>query len=417
MPKPPALLLHNAAVPGRGVRDVLVTGSEITAVGPPGALEQHSPQDPVLDLTGHVLLPAGVEPHAHLDKALLLEREPNRTGDLAGAIVANRRGYRSANPAEIRHRALCALRIAVRRGFTLVRTHVNVERGIGLMAVQAIQDVAATVSSAVDLELVGLSGFPLTGTDGRENRRLLQAALELGVQVVGGAPALDAQPHEAVNWLVGLAADADRAIDLHLDETLDTEVMTLRAFAKAVERHGLGGRATASHCVSLGQQDPAVASEVATMLCDVGISVVVLPQSNLMLQARGDLTRALRATAPAALLRQQGVRVAGGGDNWRDMFNPLGRIDPLETAALMAAVCHLPVADAYACVSTEAAAALGRSARAIVSGAPAELLAVRAQSLEEAVADASEHRTVIHRGAVVSRTDVTETVSGNWPDM
>lgn len=411
MPEARALLLRNVTVPGQGVRDVLVTGSDIAAVGPPGQVGQHSARDLVLDLSGHVLLPAGVEPHAHLDKALLVEQQPNLTGDLAGAIVANRRGYASATAAGIRDRALRALRIAVRRGFTLVRTHVNVEDGIGLMAAQALRDVAAAVSSALDLELVALSGFPLTGTEGGENRRLLEAALELGVQVVGGAPALDARPHEAVDWLVGRAAEAGRAIDLHLDETLDAEVMTLRAFAKAVEHHGLGGRATASHCVSLGQQDPAVAREVATMLRDVGVSVVVLPQSNLMLQARGQLTRALRATAPAALLREQGVRVIGGGDNWRDMFNPLGRIDPLETAALMAAVCHLPVPEAYACVSTEAAVALERSAHAVVPGAPAELLAVRAGSLEEAVADASEHRTVIHRGAVVSRTAVTENAS------
>ena len=41
-----------------------------------------------VDLSGQVLLPSFVEPHAHLDKALTASRAPNRTGDLLGAIAA-----------------------------------------------------------------------------------------------------------------------------------------------------------------------------------------------------------------------------------------------------------------------------------------------------------------------------------------
>lgn len=381
---------------------VLVRDGVIDAVGdiPP----ERAAYARTVDLSGHLLLPAAAEPHAHLDKTGLYAGNP--PGDLAGAIAANRDRYPQTTPDDVRQRALASLAVAVRRGYTLVRSHVNVEPGIGTTALQALREVAREVAGQLELELTALVGFPLTGTDGEPNRALLQDALDLGLDVVGGAPALDSRPDEAVRWLVAAAADADRPVDLHLDETLDPRSTAVRTFAREVTARGLAGRAVASHCVSLGQQDEPVLAETARMLADAGITVVTLPQTNLVLQGSDHRTRVPRGTAPVRALREAGVRVAGGGDNWRDMFNPLGRIDPFETAALLVAVSHLAPAEAYECVSGHARAALGRAAGGLHPGAPADVLAVRAATVQEAVADATQERTVIHRGRVVARTRV-----------
>lgn len=399
------LLLTGAVIPpGTQPIDVLVSDGVIAAVGNSARTDGRSDTAKVVDLTGHVLLPAAVETHAHLDKAMLRARASNATGDLAGAIDAHRRLYPSITRQDIRHRALDALAIAVRRGYTLVRSHVTIEEGIGAAAVEVLLGVAGEVSKEVELELVAMVGFPVTGEDGKANRSHLLRALEMGIGAVGGAPALDSRPHDAVRLLVASAADAGKPIDLHLDETLDQHSLTLRTFAREVDRRGLGGRAVASHCVSLGQQDETVVVEIAAMLADVGITVVTLPQTNLLLQG-GDLrTRIPRATTPVRALRDAGVIVVGGGDNWRDMFNPLGRIDPFETAALLVAVAQLSPIEAYACVSSGARRALGRPSADLREGVAAELLAVRAETLDDAVANASEERTVVHKGRLVART-------------
>ncbi|HEY8453045.1 MAG: amidohydrolase family protein [Micromonosporaceae bacterium] len=400
------LLLSGVTLPTGGApADVLIGDGVIRRIADHGAADP-PPTAEVVDLAGHLLLPSAVETHAHLDKALLAGRAANPTGDLAGAIAANRAVYPTIDRRDIRDRATAALSTAVARGFTLVRTHANLEVGIGTEAVEALLEVAREVADEVELEVVGLVGFPLTGEDGRDNRELLLRALELGLPVVGGAPALDPRPDEAVRWLVAAAADAGTPIDLHLDETLDPDVLTLRTYAREVAARGLAGRAVASHCVSLGQQDETVVAELARMLADAGIAVVTLPQTNLLLQGRDRRTRLPRATPPVRALCEAGVTVAGGGDNWRDMFNPLGRIDPFETAALLVAAAHLSPTEAYRSVSTDARRALGRPEVDLRPGAPAELLAVRADTLPDAVADASEERTVVHRGRVVSRTRV-----------
>lgn len=406
-------VLRDASLPGvPGRVDVLLGDGRIAGV-------RESRSQPVadadaLDLSGYLLLPSPVEAHAHLDKALLAERATSPARDLAGAIAGYDALGPTLTPEDIRDRALRALSTAVRRGCTLVRSHVNIQPGIGLLAVETLVAVAAEVAPDIELQIVGLVGGTITGDEGRAGRSLLAAAVDAGIDVLGGAPWRDPQPSQAIALLVDAAADAQMGIDLHLDETLDPECSHLPLFAKQVERRGLGGRAVASHCVSLGQQPSDVVRSTAHALADAGVAVVALPQTNLLLQGRELDTEVPRGLAPVRALRSAGVRVAGGSDNWRDMFNPLGRIDPFETAALLVAGAQIEPAAAYDCVSTEARMVLTGQPGGIRPGAPADLLAVRANSLPEAVAAAPEERIVLRGGRIIARTQLDVSVATTW---
>ena len=80
-----------------------------------------------------------------------------------------------------------------------------------------------------------------------------------------------------------------------------------------------------------------------------------------------------------------GAVVAAGADNLQDPFNPLGRGCPFETAALMVLAAHLSPAEAWASVT---------GPRGIAVGQPADLIAVRASSLREAIAMGAPDRQV-----------------------
>jgi cytosine deaminase len=365
---------------------------------------------PELDLAGYVLLPAAAETHAHLDKALLADRVGNPSGDLLGAIEAVRGAYSTMTGADVASRARRALRIAVSRGFSAIRTHVSCEEGFGTGAIEALVALRDDVRDTLDLQVIAMAGRPFIGRAGELNRRLLAAALRAGADGVGGAPALDDDPPAAVDELVHAAADAGLPVDLHLDETLDPHSLTIVRFIEAVERHGLAGRAAASHCVSLGQLDVDAVRSIAERLARNGIAVVTLPQTNLYLQGRDTPTRVPRALTAIAALRAAGVVVAGGGDNWRDPFNPLSRIDPFETASLLVTAGHLPLCDAFAAVSTIARQAIGLPDVGPFPGAVADLLAVRARNFGDAIAHAGEDRVVLRHGRVVSRTHVEQVV-------
>ena len=72
----------------------------------------------------------------------------------------------------------------------------------------------------------------------------------------------------------------------------------------------------------------------------------------------------------------------------------MGRADPLETAALLVMAAHLDPEQAYHLVSNAARRALGLPEVDLRPGDPAELLAVRATNLREAIASAPADRLV-----------------------
>ncbi len=75
------MLLRNALLADGGRVDVRIDGGLVDQVRPAGTIEAR-PGEHVEELDGYILLPSPVDPHAHLDKALLGERAPNPHGDL-----------------------------------------------------------------------------------------------------------------------------------------------------------------------------------------------------------------------------------------------------------------------------------------------------------------------------------------------
>lgn len=383
-----------------------LTDGLISAVTPPGSAPADGGDRIGLDLAGYVLVPAAAETHAHLDKALLAGRVPNPSGDLAGAIKAIRAAYPSMTSQDITDRAKQAIRLAVASGYTAVRTHCDCGPIMGTRSVEALIAIRDSLRDVVDIQVVALAEPGLTGPRGRPNRDILAAALALGADLVGGCPSIDDDPPGAVAELLAIARDCGRGLDLHVDETLDPSVLALRDLARQVVATGFSHPVTASHCVSLGAQDPAVAREVSREVADAGISIVTLPQSNLFLQGRDAPKNTPRGLTAIHQLLSYGVLLAGGSDNWRDPFNPMGRIDPLETASLLVSAGHLTPEAAYDCVTTHARAALGLPPVRIEAGSPADLLAVRGDNLADVVAGASQERVVLRAGQVLASTTV-----------
>jgi cytosine deaminase len=392
------MLLQGATLADGAPADVRVEGELIAEVAPRLDVAEG---ETVRDLTGHVLLPAAAEPHAHLDKALTADRVPNPAGDLLGAIVAWRAHRPSLTLDDIAGRAEQAVRMLAANGVTAIRTHVDVAADIGTLGVEALVKAREAVGHLVDLQIVALVSPPISGPDGGPNQAALAAAMAAGADIVGGCPHLEPDPHAALMHVLEVATATGKDVDLHMDETLDAGVLHLAELAELVA--GFGHRVTASHCCSLGMQPPEIQAEVAAAVAAAGIAVVTLPQTNLFLQARGWATAPPRGLTAIRPLLDAGVTVAAGADNLQDPFNLVGRGDPLETSALLVMAAHLSPAESYAAVSTASRAALGLPAVAVAPGSPAELVAVpRARTVREAIATAAERRVVVHRGQVVA---------------
>ena len=359
------------------------------------------------DLAGWLLLPAMAEPHAHIDKALTADEVPNPAGDLRGAIDA---WALAAAEGKFSHaytveRATRALELLLVHGVTAVRTHVNVLGSTGAANVVAVREAADALAGLIDVQIVALTASPMTGPGSEANVRALHAAIEAGVDLVGGCPHHEPDAEAHIALVLAEAGRAGADIDLHVDETLDASMLTLRELARQVSDGGFDGSVTASHCVSLGMQPPATQAAVAAGVAAAGVSVVTLPQTNLFLQGRDDPVATPRGLTAIDALLDAGATVAAGADNVQDPFNLVGRSDPLETAALMVMAGHRLPADAYAMVSNTARQVMGMAAVNFAPGDPADLVAIDAPSLRGAVADAPMSRRVYRRGRLVASAD------------
>ena len=115
----------------------------------------------------------------------------------------------------------------------------------------------------IDVQIVALTSIPITGPEGRENRRALAVALEVGVDLIGGCPHLDPDGTSLMSDAFAAASDARIGLDLHEDEVLDPEVLYLRELTRMVRDTDFVHPVTASHCVTLGLQSPDVQAAVS----------------------------------------------------------------------------------------------------------------------------------------------------------
>lgn len=359
------------------------------------------------DLGGWLLLASMAEPHAHLDKALTAEAVPNPTGDLIGAIEA---WSAAAEAGTFSHedtveRASTAMGLLLVHGITAVRTHVNVLASTGAANVVAVREAAERFRGLLDVEIVALTGIPVTGPDGAPTRKALAAALEAGVDLIGGCPHLDPDGPELISMALAAASEAGIGVDLHVDEQLDPSVLTLRDLAGQVMDTGFEHLVTASHCVTLGMQTPELQAQIAAEVAEAGVSIVTLPQTNLFLQGRDVPTATPRGLTAVQALVDAGAVVAAGADNVQDPFNLVGRSDPLETAALMVMAAHQLPDHAYDMVSNLSRVAMGLAPVRFLPGDPADLVAIDAPSIRGAIADAPMARRVFRRGKLVASCD------------
>ncbi|MEY2848600.1 MAG: hypothetical protein RI885_1265 [Actinomycetota bacterium] len=394
-------LLTGATLPSGDTVDVEIIGDSVGAVVPAGSAVV-SEVASVLDLTGCVLLTAGADPHSHLDKARSWDAIRPPMGDLLLAIESWREYTETMTEVDVADRARAQALAMLRLGTTAIRSHVDVLRGADpLMNARALLRIRSDLAELMDIELVVLAGPETPDAH-------IEAALDLGMDSVGGAPHLAADPSADLQRLLALARRRGVAVDLHTDESLDGPV-TLGELARSVR--GWTQNVSAGHCVRLGTLPPAARDAIIAEVVASDVGVIANPITNLYLQGWDHTHGPPRGLTAARELLDAGARFAAGADNVRDPFNPLGRGDVLETAMLLVAAGHLTIDEAFAAVSDGARAVMRLPVAGAVSGARADFVAIRGSSLAQVVADSPAERHVIHNGLLVASTTVTSVVA------
>lgn len=391
----PVRLVRDVRPWGGAPVDLHVDGGLITAITPTGAApgaQDHG--DDVVDGRGLLALPGIVNAHAHVDKSWwgLPWQSYGGEGGTDGRIRHERARRDELGIPGLRPTA-AVLAELVRHGTTAVRTHVDVDLGVGLRGIEAVREAAGAYDGALHVEVVA---FPQDGVLRRPGvLDLLHAAARAGAEHVGGLdPAtIDRDPVGQVDAVLGLAAEHGVGVDLHLHDPAELGAFQIELIADRTERLGLQGRVTIAHGFAVAQLPDAQRADLLARMGSLGIAMTTVAPLRL-------------PQLPVAELAAAGVRLGLGTDGIRDLWSPYGTGDTLGIAWQLARSSSLVRDEDLLRVvrhATSAGAwAVGREVHDLVVGSRADVVLLDAENPMDALVRTPPREVVIGGGRVLA---------------
>lgn len=305
--------------------EILIENSKFTAIG-----TDLGEADEVIDLGGCLVLPPYVDSHLHLDYYMTgkTDQAKNETGTLFEAIDIWNDFKKGTTKEEMKERMYAAIQDVVGYGTQYIRAQTDCTDP-NLTGIKAALEVRDELKDKVTIQVVA---FPQNGMysyeeDGKTGRDLVEEALQLGADCVGGIPHNEWSREigeESVKEIVRLAVKYDKLIDVHCDETDDVQARFVESLNAEAMKAGRGDLTTASHTCSFSSADNSYAFRMIGLFRQSGMNFVACPTENLFLQARQDSYPKRRGLTRVKEFVDNGINVAFGQDSIVDLWYPAG---------------------------------------------------------------------------------------------
>jgi len=388
-----------------GTYDIGIQDGQIRAVEP--RLETQGTQE--IDASGYLVSPPFVDAHFHLDATLSYGiPRVNQSGTLLEGIQLWGELKPHLTQEAIAGRALEYCDWAIARGIQGIRAHVDI-CDPRLLAVEALLEVKRQMAPYLDLQLVA---FPQDGYYRSPHAvDLLNKALDLGVDVVGGIPHFERTTQEgmaSIQALCEIGAERGLRVDMHCDETDDPNSRFVESLAAETQRLGLQGRVTGSHLTSMHSMDNYYVSKLIPLMAEAQVNVIANPLINITLQGRHDTYPKRRGMTRVPELMAAGITVAFGQDCVMDPWYGMGSGNMVEVAHMAMHVAQMTgVAQIQQCfnaITHNPAQILGLEGYGIRPGCYGDLVILQAGDPVEAIRLQPVCLYVIRRGQVIAHT-------------
>ena len=407
------MLVKNVHIHNReGLWQILIEEGKISRIFPQDEVFNYSGE--MLDGEEGIIYPPFVEPHIHLD-ATQTAGQPNwnQSGTLFEGIErwAERKSLLSHE--DVKSRAWKTLKWQIANGIQYVRTHVDVSDPT-LTALKAMLEVKKEIAPWVDLQIVA---FPQEGILSYPNgEKLLDQAMEMGADVVGGIPHFEFTREygvESMNIAFDIARKYNKQIDIHCDEIDDEQSRFVETVAALALKYDMGEKVTASHTTAMHSYNNAYASRLFRLLKMSKIHFVANPLVNIHLQGRFDTYPKRRGVTRVKEMLKNNINVCFGHDDVFDPWYPLGTANMLQVLHMGLHVCQLmgygQINDGLKLVTENSAKALGLTDYGIQEGNSANFIVLPAENGFDAVRRQVPTRYSIRHGKVISETQLAKT--------
>ena len=407
------MLVKNVHIHNRkGLWQILIEEGKISRIFSQDEVFNYSGE--ILDGEEGIVYPPFVEPHIHLD-ATQTAGQPNwnQSGTLFEGIErwAERKSLLSHE--DVKSRAWKTLKWQIANGVQYVRTHVDVSDPT-LTALKAMLEVKKEIAPWVDLQIVA---FPQEGILSYPNgEKLLDQAMEMGADVVGGIPHFEFTREygvESMHIAFDIARKYNKQIDIHCDEIDDEQSRFVETVAALALKYDMGEKVTASHTTAMHSYNNAYASRLFRLLKMSKIHFVANPLVNIHLQGRFDTYPKRRGVTRVKEMLKNNINVCFGHDDVFDPWYPLGTANMLQVLHMGLHVCQLmgygQINDGLKLVTENSAKALGLTDYGIQEGNSANFIVLPAENGFDAVRRQVPTRYSIRHGKVISETQLAKT--------
>lgn len=400
-----------------GLYDIVTEGEKIIGIAKDSAGKYSDAE--IVDLGGRLVCEPYVESHIHLDYVYTADipAEETASGTLFEAIEKWSGSKHQLSKEDIKKRAYKGILTEMRNGVQYIRTHVDVTDP-EFTAFQAMLEVKEEVKDKVDIQLIAFPQEEMYAY--RDGDKLVEQALKMGADVVGGIPHYEFTREDGVKSVkkaIELACRYDKLVDIHCDETDDDQSRFVEMIAAEAYFSGLKDRVTASHTCAMGSYNNAYAFKLMSKLAQSGINCISCPTENTYLQGRYDNYPKRRGLTRIDELTAAGVNVSLGQDSISDPWYPLGNGNLMNQLDFAIHISHLmsveQIWNALDYITVNGAKTLhlsdygireGSSASFIVIDAPNEFEAVRERA--GIIRSVRKGRTIFEKKPAVIMTDI-----------
>ncbi len=354
-----------------------------------------------IDAGGRFVSPGLVDAHAHLDKALIKDREGSHDSESLRDRILNTRDIKKAMTVEdVKERALELIKLSVVNGITTIRTFVEADEYVEMRAVDGILQAKEEAKDLVDLQTIAFAQegwFNTPGTIEDGDEEYLIEALKRGIDIIGGnvnKTVWPSSPEEQVDRMFQIAREYDCDIDMHLDNADNPEAFTLPYVLEKIIDNNYQGRVAAGHVVGIAHVDKDIRRQTIKRAKEAGITISVLPSR-------------IQLTCVREFL-EGGVNVSIGTDNYQDKFVYFGNPGLLERMLLLARLIDVKsdeeLVEVYKMGTSNAAKSLRLDDYGLEKGKRADLVVFDAGSMYQTVMELPSCLYVIKNGKIVAES-------------
>lgn len=402
-----SLLIKNAKLRNvESLNSILIEDGKFTEI----AHDINAQADEIIDARGNLVTPPIVDPHVHLDAVLVagLMTRKNVTGTLIEAVGIWNDWAKGLTKEKIKENARKVIDWYVANGVLRVRTHVDTTDS-SLIGVEALLEIKEEVKELIDIQIVAFPQNGIYAAPGYYDSYV--KALEMGVDVAGGAPHLELTREDgvkSVETIYDLAEEYNTLIDIHIDETGDPASRFVEVMAKESILRGMGEISTASHTTAMHNYNNDYAHKLIGNIAKAKINMITNPFDNSVLQNRMDGYPRKRGYTRADEMLERGVNVAIGHDSIMDPWYALGKGNMVQAAYLfyhMSQMTGAPqIQQLFDMITVNSARCMHLDDYGIEVGNTADLVIFDGRDEEEIIRLQSECTHVIRKGEVICET-------------